>query len=663
MHQTILRRIRGPACAAALLFALAGCRGDAGADDAMAGFTPLPDGAAASASDDLADGDLEDAIEATREVATRGGVPIPTRTILLGYAFDARRKATQMRLDSNEFAQMLLGLGFPFEDLRQGDPAGSRQSMVRTIEPDEREEAHEAEREIHARASAGAMAARDAARERHQAQKASIIAAARNRYDAAVEEVYRLSKASREEHAAGWDAARLERDAALKALDDAKREAKALDAAYHRGLEAQSAAQRVESMAARQVGPNHEAGRQLMELLAAWVRAAAADPDHPDSFVPLYLAEIARRQSDPIDLAEAPAAHRHRWSLLEMALFAAAFQPRAASSSGTGPMATFLDALVPPAHAASPTPCEVAEEAWGSWKDVAATANGELANALLDLEIRKRFSEATAKELGKKIATLSIIGKLTQLAAFYEHTQVTVERDIEFLHKPQAGHRKVTFTARAGVSPEELEAYEEAKKEGADDQAIRDCLGWANLPSTDEIRDVAKDAENWYLDWRLFGTGKHATWSRYDNPDAKFFGGGRVGKPMKRVSDSSTESRFVIRIQPEAGHTGPENTAQVEIRAEVDSAGLPSLSSLVSAGKGALGLTESLVDVGAGWIREVFKPKAYAVVTVEFHCPDPTYIMRYVEDPVAWGGGDNSEGCTFTFDTQEEFREWKAGWE
>src|SRR5690606_9805478 len=138
-------------------------------------------------------------------------------------------------------------------------------------------------------------------------------------------------------------------------------------------------------------------------------------------------------------------------------------------------------------------------------------------------------------------------------------------------------------TARAGVSPEELEAYEEAKKEGADDQAIRDCLGWANLPSTDEIRDVAKDAENWYLDWRLFGTGKHATWSRYDNPDAKFFGGGRVGKPMKRVSESSTESRFVIRIQPEAGHTGPENTAQVEIRAEVDSAGLPSLSSLVSA--------------------------------------------------------------------------------
>lgn len=665
MHQTILRRVRGPACAAALLFALAGCRGDADTADAVARFTPLPDSAAASASDSLVDGDLQDAIKATREVAARGGVPIPTETILLGYAFDARRKATQMRLDSNEFAQMLLSLGFPFDGLRQGAAAGSRQSMLRTIEPDEREDAHKAEGEIRVAERDAAQGARDAASERHQARKAAVLASARQRHDAAAEKAHALTKAPREEYEAGWDDARRERDAAYKALQDAKAEARALDAAYMQELEALSAARKAEDAAARQVGPNARAGRQLMELLAAWVRAAAADPDHPDSFVPLYLAEMARRQADPIDLAEAPPAHQHRWSLLEMALFAAAFQPRDEGAPASGAMAasTLLDVLVPPAHAASPTACEIAEDAWGSWKDVAATANGEITNALLERELSTRYGEMAAKEIGRTLSTMSIIGKIAQLAAFYAHTQVTVESDIDFLHKPQAGHRKVTYTARAGVSPEELEAFEEARKKGFDDQAIRDCLGWANLPNMDSIRDVAKDAEDWYLDWRLFGNGKHATWGRRDNPDARFFGGGRVGMPMKRVSGSSTESRFVVRIQPEAGHTGPQNTAQVEVRAEVDSAGLPSLSTLISAGKGALGLAEAIVDVGAGWIREVFKPKAYAVVTVEFHCPDPTYIFRDIEDPVADGGGDGSEGCTFHFDTRQDYQEWRAGWE
>src|SRR5690606_28473501 len=234
---------------------------------------------------------------------------------------------------------------------------------------------------------------------------------------------------------------------------------------------------------------------------------------HPDSFVPLYLAEMARRQADPIDLAEAPPAHQHRWILLEMALFAAAFQPRDEGAPASGAMAasTLLDVLVPPAHAASPTACEIAEDAWGSWKDVAATANGEITNALLERELSTRYGEMAAKEIGRTLSTMSIIGKIAQLAAFYAHTQVTVESDIDFLHKPQAGHRKGTYTARAGVPPEELEAFEEARTERFDDQAIRDCLGWANLPNMDSIRDVAKDAEDWYLDWRLFGNGKHAT--------------------------------------------------------------------------------------------------------------------------------------------------------
>lgn len=662
MGRTILiRRIRDAACAAVVLLALAACRGDAG--DALAGFTPLPDSAASGASGELVDGSLEDALDAVRETTRRSGIPVSTQGELLGYAMDARRKSTQMRLDSNEFAQMLLTLGFPFEG-RAARAGGSRRTMVDVLDPAEQSATRD---ELGQRTLAEHEARRadeDRAKAAHRARRDAITREPQARYEAAAEATRRLSKASREEHAANRDAVRQERTDARAALSEARARARELDEAFQQELGARRKSARLEADIARELRPNHEAGRQLMELLAAWVRAAAENPDHPDSFVPLYLAEMARRQSDPVDLAEAPPAHRHRWSLLEMAMFAAAFQPEPEPEAGARPLAVLMDALVPPAHAT--TPCEVAQEAFGSWKDVANTANGQASNFLMDQEFKRLWGEDAAKQMGKAISSMSIVGKVIKLAAFYAHTQVTVGSDVSQMHKPQGTFERVTFTARAGVPPEELEAYERAVKEaGLQDQAVRDCLGWAGLPHSDSIKDVAKDAENWTLDWRLFGDGKHANWSRRDNMDAKFFGGGRVGKPMKRVSESSTESKFVIRVLPERGHAGPLGTAKVEVRAEVDSAGLPSLETLVSAAKKTfgLGLAESLVEIASGWTREVFKPKAYAVVDLEFHCPDPTYILRYVKNPVADGGGDLSEGCTFTFDTREEFQEWKAGWE
>ncbi|MGY0503860.1 hypothetical protein [Luteimonas sp. e5] len=650
-------------CLLALM--LAGCRDD----EATADFTPLPRGQASTLSHTLVDGGVKQAIEATQNVVERGGIPSATRSEVLGYALDARRKSSQMRLDSNQFAQMLLSFGFPFEGVSATYGGYDYSDVLKTIDPEERQDASDEvsrqRRAAYEAAKAKKKAEEDAAKARHRARIKAITDPALKRQTAAHEAIRALSSASREEYGARIGALRREYVEAEKAVREVRARARELDEAFSREQHARWRLQKIEQNAAAGFGANDKAGRQLMELLAAWVRAAAAEPDHPDSFVPLYLAEMARLQADPIDLAEAPSAARHRWSLLEMALFASAFQPRPDSVAHRAAMPTLLDVLVPTAHAS--TPCEVAKEAWDSWKDVANTANGVVTNELLGRELKRLWGENAGKQISQAISSLVIVGKVISLASFYAHTQVTVESNVTQMHKPLGNPERVKFTARVGVSEEELKAYEQAVKEGGlPEQAIRDCLGWTSLPAADSIKDVAKNAENWILDWRLFSDPLHANWSRRDNPDARFFGAGRIGKRMKRVSGSSTESEFMIRILPERSHVGPVGNAKVEVRAEVDSAGLPSLETLVNAGKGVLGLTESFVDIASGWAREVFKPKAYAVLDLELHCPYYSYELTYrpcTDINYCADGREGPEGCSFVFHSAQEYEAWRNGWD
>ena len=128
---------------------------------------------------------------------------------------------------------------------------------------------------------------------------------------------------------------------------------------------------------------------------------------------------------------------------------------------------------------------------------------------------------------------------------------------------------------------------------------------------------------------------------------------------MKRVSPSSAESRFTIRVLRERGHRGAIGHGKVHVRAEVDSSSMPSLGTLVNAGKGPLAIADAVTEIASGWIRVVFKPKSDSVVDVEFHCKDPTTIHRYVENPVADGRGELEPGCTFGVASREDVEAWQ----
>ena len=67
-------------------------------------------------------------------------------------------------------------------------------------------------------------------------------------------------------------------------------------------------------------------GEQLIDFLAAWINAAGESPSDPQSFTPLFLAEMAKHQIPAVDLSSGDAdPSQARLSLLELRLFTAAF--------------------------------------------------------------------------------------------------------------------------------------------------------------------------------------------------------------------------------------------------------------------------------------------------------------------------------------------------
>lgn len=617
--------IRWSGCAALLALLVGACGGN-GADGGTA-LAPLPQGAASEAAAAFEGAGIEEAVASTRQVLGAAGIEAtPLQEFV--YAMEMRRKAHQGRLDSSQVAQMLETFGLRFPGLDPTHPADA--DDYRNMADEGRSETRAAGRAERQAAQAAFEARLDALDARYATQIGALRAQreAEDDYDSSRQLRDRIRELERR------------RNDERRALHEERRS---------------------EQRVARMIGRDDAAGRKLMAFLADWVREAARDPDDPHNFAPLFLAEMARRQATPIDLTAEPHPREHMWTLLELSVFAAAFHPPQARSPD--PVAAALAVLVPPAHAASP--CEAMQEAWGPAGDAAQWANGELTGNALQHAAGEHFGADAAKGVGGLLGATSILGKVVKLAAFYSTAQVTVEGEVDRMHKPDIPTKFVVYTATAGVDPEELEAYEElSKKAKGLDKAVRDCLGWGGIADVDSIKEVAEDAERWLLDWRLHSNPDDAIWAPRDQQDA-VYKMGRWAVPMKRVSPSSVEARFVIRVKSEGSgkHTGPLSNSKVVVSAEVDSSGAPSLGTFINSAKGMLGLADSLVELAAGWTREVFKPKSHAVLDLEFHCPNPTTIHRYVEDPVAWGGGEGGEGCTFVFNSRQDYEAWRDGWQ
>lgn len=643
--------------------------------------------------------DLDAAVIATREALARGGVATfdgsralvnvtkpaaliqvsPRETVHL--AMEARRRATASRLTAAELAQMLEGFGFPFPDAREHGgmaAAEARGAWSPAIEAKMRE-AELAERN----------SAREAARGADDRMQQAIDdeqQAGRARVDAAQERIKELTAAWQKARQAVGKAPLQERAAAEARVKEAWEARGAAIQELGRLRNAESEAQRERSTRAsrsndeshrieriqRYIGPDYVNGERLMQLLSGWVRNAAAAPDDPRSFTPLFLAEMARLQDPPIDLLGTPfnrigrrdgppmdlrgnpRSARLRLTLLEIQLISAAFLRVPAASASLRPLPWLRDPGMMFASytvSAQEGPCSDLKK---SVEELGKTLGGDLGGAAaggvagsaagdaLDKAIESAVGEAAADSFGKMMDAVNLASKIARLVSFYSDTQVAVTANPNYIHKPIGLNEYVGFTATAGVSEEDLKEYQRALESASQqDRATRDCLEAAGMPKLTNLADLAKEAEEWLVEWEIVeGSPSH---SYISIPPNKFDVYGRKAMKLRRESASSASAILVVDILPEQKHEGKIVRTHVTTRASVDAAGAPSLGTLLNPLTGVLGLVESLVELGAGWFQYLNQPKAYSTIEVEYHCPRPT---EFYDDAKPVGDGGGGEGPT-----------------
>lgn len=647
--------------------------------------------------------DLESAVAVTREVLARGGVATfdgsrvlvaangpaasfratPLETIHL--AMEARHRATVGRLTAADFAQMLESFGWPFPG---GEADGGRADTYpggQVSDPEALRQAEQKERaEQRARERAAGERADQAAESGRQAGQARIDAAQQK--VAAATEAWQRARQAHGKAPAGEKAAAAARvEAALAARMAAIKEVGAVRQAEREAEQER----RTRTVADRdseydrerlqgRIGPDYRAGDRLLEMLADWVRGAAADPGNPRSFTPLFLAEMARLQDPPVDLLGSrfvrpgrgngppvdlragPRSGQLRLTLLEVELIAAAFDRRPGTSTARlrdRPPAG-RDDVVRASLTSWQDPCAIVKEGWQTLGGLAGQtpgdaggalggyATGEVAGAALEHAIGRASDGATAAAFGQAMAALGMAAKIARLVALYADGEITVSVGPKAIHKPLGSNELVSFTATAGVSDEDWAEYERLAggATGRDiDRSARDCLDSLGMPKLANMSDLAKEAEDWLVEWDLVeGAPPHAYYSLAPND---FYIIGRRAMKLRRSGTHSASAIFIVDILPEEKHSGRTVRAYVSARASLDAAGAPSLSTFLNPVlKGVLGLADSLVELGAGWFQFMNMPKAYGTIEVEYHCPRPT-IIHQSEKPIGDGGGDGPNDC------------------
>ncbi len=398
-----------------------------------------------------------------------------------------------------------------------------------------------------------------------------------------------------------------------------------------------------------------DSGQAMVAFFQGWVREAQKAPAEPLNFTPLFLQAMASYQVPPVDLSAGVASpDALRLTALEVELVGAAFDRGLTARGSRGAMAQALDSdIKPPCSFVKDTTGKVGERAGqepqGLDKQVNDVVTTEAFGVALGAGLQQAgMTKENAEVTGDALAAVGTVMRLWKLVEFYRSGNVQVIVSERRMHKPvEIDNIDVMFDAVAGVSDADWEAYQQ--KWGGDagmefNARAKECLDSLGLPRPPDLGDLAKDAENWSVEWKIVeGSPEHAEPSPdndWNGPDGRPLpAASRFEKPLTRSGAYSASTSFKVRLKPEtrAAHEGggPLTTSPVTVRASLKSGAMPSLGTFVNGAKGGLGLADALVELAAGWFQTMVTPKSYATIAVEYESPPGRYLLDFETTLVA----------------------------
>jgi hypothetical protein len=393
-------------------------------------------------------------------------------------------------------------------------------------------------------------------------------------------------------------------------------------------------------LAAAKVIPRSESDRFVIALMNSWIGEARADPGNPHAFVPLFLAEMAKRRAPGIDLTGLFKPQNAHLTELEWILLSTALDRGTPSGEATRSVRTLA------AHR-SDKPCSDLDDQWKKlFNDKPGSSALPGPNDLLKHLAKKAIETAVKKAGGDQDAAkaVSITLKLAKiwtrfhaLALFYHSATIRVfPQEADSVHKGVGRTVLFHMSAIAGLNEAAKKELETADFERSTlMKAFRDCAKAAGLPVPEDVKDIADGLDKWRIRWRDFGSTTlalvNARASKFDYP-------GRQAHRLRRVNDTEGVATLAIDIQEENPkiHNDPDAqlvhgtwgvTADLEaakppdpkkIKAIVDGALAPSPYMEVEFG---VAIADSITDILANWTLAAVTPNDRGTLDVTEHVP------------------------------------------
>lgn len=378
------------------------------------------------------------------------------------------------------------------------------------------------------------------------------------------------------------------------------------------------------------------ADQQLLAFLRAWIVSALQRPAALESFTPLFLQEMARRQAPPVDLtAPATDPSEVRLTLLELELIAAAF-------------ARDLQPAVQQKPVAPVRSPQLASTACGSFKEklFGVPAKGaekgfeKVGETIAKEQLEKLGvnAERLLEAFGHMVEVLGMAMKIYKLIEIYASTQVTVTVDGDNpVHKPayKEDRKLVPVTAHAGIPADDWKQYQqESLRASKQYQEIKDCLSMIGAPMPTDLSEIAESVDKWLVGWELTsGSPKHAYISLDKN---KFAFPGSQKMALTRDSESSAKATLQVDITHESAFVelfpeGPEEQAEVTVRASVYTAEPPG-AEVVTGTLTVMGTIASILELCTGWVETALPPKSTTKIQVVYREPPKALDVKLQED-------------------------------